>query len=458
MKLLQLYVPEDRDAVFEELTDLDIDYMRLDAENRGGSLVTFPLPEEGVDDVLERLAELGLGDKDYTVIAEADAVTSRHFEDLRKRYTEEEEDERVSSEQLRDRAEERNPSWGTFLATAFLSAVIVAGGLLRNSAAAVAGAMVIAPYFGTTLSVSVGAVSLDRYLFVDGIKHQAVGLLVSIGAAAAVGWVARQFALVPPSLQFTDIGQVSIFLTPTALSIFVAVAAGTAGALTFATATQGALSGAAIAAAIIPSAGAIGLGIAWGDPVVVAGAGALLVVNVISINAAAIATLLLLGNFPSKFSFDRDADDRAGRLAVGVVVVAVLLAATGGAVLATTEHVAYDRQVNDAVADVTDRPAYEGVTVQGVQTSFAGARFLPSRRAVTVQLERPAGERYPDLPADIEAALRERTGHPVTVHVQYVTNRPSDRRTRGARFADGRGRSLATDTHVGSGRLAAAAD
>ncbi|MFB6132052.1 MAG: DUF389 domain-containing protein [Halanaeroarchaeum sp.] len=421
MKLIQLYVPPDQGTVFDTLDEREIDYLRIATKEREGDLVLFPLPGEGVDEVLEDIMNLGLSDDAYTVVSDADTVTSEHFEKLRERYAEEAQDERVASEQLRDRAEELNPSWLTFIGTALLSAVVVAAGLLRNSAAAVAGAMVIAPYFGTALSISVGAVSLDRYLFANGIKHQIGGLAVSIVAAAAVGILARRLAFVSSDLLFTDIGQVSIFLTPTALSIFIAIAAGAAGALTFATAADVTLSGVAIAAAIIPSAGTVGLGIAWGDLVVVAGAGTLLVVNVLCVNAAAIITLLVLGNFPSKFTFEREFDHGAWRLAVAAVTGIILLGAVGGAVFATAQFVAYDREVHAAVNDVTDQPAYDAVDVLKVRVAFGSVRLMPSRRSVTIRLLRPSHERYPNLPAVIERAVQDRTGRNVNVHVRYVT-------------------------------------
>lgn len=151
MKLVELFVPSDREDV---LDDRNVDYVRVPTtDERTGTLVHFPLPEEGVDEILTDPRNLGIPDDCYTVVAGADTVTSEHFERLRERYAEQEQDESVPSEELRDRAAELNPSWGTFTGTALLSAVVVAAGLLRNSAAAVAGAMVIAPYFGTALSV-----------------------------------------------------------------------------------------------------------------------------------------------------------------------------------------------------------------------------------------------------------------------------------------------------------------
>lgn len=422
MKVIQLYVPPDRTAVFDALDEKDVDYVRVAAEDRGGDLVLFPLPGEGVEDVLEALSDLGLADDHFTVVSNADSATSEHFEELRERYAEEEQDERVPAEQLRDRAEELNPSWLSFVGTALLSAVVVAAGLLRNSAAAVAGAMVIAPYFGTALSVSVGAVSFDRYLFANGVKHQVGGLVVSIAAAAGTGVLARRLDFVPSDLLFTDIGQVSIFLTPTALSVLVAVAAGAAGAFTFATATDVTLSGVAIAAAIVPSAGAVGLGVAWRDPVVVAGAASLLVINVVCVNASAVVTLLALGNRPSAFAFDRTFDHATWRLAVGAVAGVVLLAAVGGAFASTAQHVEYDQDVNAGVDAVANRQAYAAVEVLEVRTTFVGARFTPGDHSVTVRLVRPPGERYPELPAALEQAIEARTGRDVTVHVRYVTS------------------------------------
>ncbi|MFB6135695.1 MAG: DUF389 domain-containing protein [Halobacteriaceae archaeon] len=425
MKLIQLHVPPDRESAFDALDERDVDYVRFDADDREGTVVHFPLPGEGVDEVL--------GDLDvdsYTVVADADRVTSDHFEELRERYAETEQDESVTAEQLRDRAEELNPSWLTFLGTALLSAVVVAAGLLRNSAAAVAGAMVIAPYFGTALSVSVGLVSADRYLFANGIKHQVVGLLASVGSAAVVGVAARRLGFVPVDLLVTDIGQVSIFLTPTPLSLTIAVAAGAAGALTFATAADVTLSGVAIAAAIVPSAGTVGLGLAWHDPAMVAGAATLLAMNVVCINAAAVVVLVALGYTPGVFEFERSRRRSRARVAAAVVAGAVLLAVAAGGVVAAAEHARYDRRVTRAVGETVADPAYGAASVASVRVGYDGPSLLPSSRRVVVTVV--AERRHEGLAGDIRRRVEERTGEPVDVRVRYRTyGAPAERSSNG---------------------------
>lgn len=421
MQLVQLYLPDDRSDVLETLDDEGVDYLLSDADDRDGRIVYFPLPDEGVDEVLEGLRDVGLPDDAYTVVVDAETVTTPDFELLREEYAETEEDESLASEQLRDQAEDMNPSWLTFASTAVLSAVVVAAGLLRNSAAAVAGAMVIAPYFGTALSVSVGVVSADRYLFLDGVKHQVVGIGLSVASAAGVGWLARTFALVPPDLSLVTVDQVSIFLTPTLLSLLVATAAGAAGALAFATSTSVTLSGVAIAAAIIPSAGVVGLGVAWHDPRLAAGALSLLLLNVLCVNAAAALLLAALGNHPGEFDFDRVTDIPTRRVLTGVAAALLLSAAVVAAAGATATHVDFRRTATDAVSDTLSREAYDDLAVAHTRVEFVGGVFLPGEAFVGVTVVADDTATYPRLASTLERAVERRTGREVSVRVRYVT-------------------------------------
>ncbi|MFW5919206.1 MAG: DUF389 domain-containing protein, partial [Halanaeroarchaeum sp.] len=110
--------------------------------------------------------------------------------------------------------------------------------------------MVIAPFAGSTLSASVGAVVSDRGMVVDSASSQVTGVLVACLGAVATSAFLRTSGFVPTALQIGRIGQVGAFVTPNLLSLAIAIAAGFAGALALATDLPVSIAGVAVAAAI----------------------------------------------------------------------------------------------------------------------------------------------------------------------------------------------------------------
>ncbi|MFB6271082.1 MAG: TIGR00341 family protein, partial [Halobacterium sp.] len=94
MRLVQVTVPTGkREAVLDALDDEGIDYVVTD-ETSGReytAVVHFPIPTEGVEDALDALRSAGLSEDAYTVVLSAETVVSRHFDELKERYAEEEE-------------------------------------------------------------------------------------------------------------------------------------------------------------------------------------------------------------------------------------------------------------------------------------------------------------------------------------------------------------------------------
>jgi len=98
-----------------------------------------------------------------------------------------------------------------------------------------------------------------------------------------------------------------------------------------------------IAAALIPAAATVGIGIAWSAPMVALGAAVLLVVNTAAITLTGIGGLWGLGYRPGGDS-RRDADRSRGsgslRPAMAALLVISLVLAGSGAL--TVQHVAFE--------------------------------------------------------------------------------------------------------------------
>ena len=423
MRLVQVFVPaEDHDAVRETLRGMDVDHLFTDADGRrDGSLASIPVPTGAVDAVLDRLYEAGLDEDTYTVVTEVDRAWVPNVEELTDRYVEGPKGDRGASHlEIRERAEDLEPDTATYLAFAVASAVVAVGGLLLDSAIVIVGAMVIAPFAGSTLSASVGAVISDREMIVDSATSQLLGLVVAyVGAVAMSAFLVRT-GFVPAQLAIGQVEQVGGFVTPNLLTLAIAIAAGFAGALALATDLPVSIAGVAVAAAIVPAVGTAGIGTVWGQPIVVLGAVVLLLMNIVFINLTAYVALVSLGYRSSVLRDVREHATlslRSGAFALLVVLFVVLVAVTAAG---TYQHLVFERGVNRQVQDVLGDDAYDSLELAGVKTEYDDGTTLGDDVSVTVTVGRSSDLEYEELAADLRANVSDATGRRVTVNVRFV--------------------------------------
>ncbi len=441
VRLVEVTIPPgEREAVVETLVEMDVDHYLTDATSARGSdrehtaVATFPLPRNAVQPVVDELREAGLSENAHVVVVDAEVDTSRRFEELAKRFGADSGGSRIARDEIIIQARELSPNFRTFLFLTLVSAVVAAAGLLLDSPAVVVGSMVIAPLVGPALSASVGTVLDDANLFRRGVKLQVVGGIASILGATVFAVVVRSLYLFPPTTDITAISQISGRLTPDFLSLIVALGAGAAGVFSLATGVSTALVGVMIAAALIPPAAAVGIGIAWGAPMVAASSGVLVLVNILSINLSAMLTLRYLGYQPKNwFQLERSRTETAKRIGVLLVAIAMLSVFLGGVTLSTVQDSQFENQATAAIDDLVGDPSdpYADANVIDVQVHYRSASMLgqrafanslpfhePERVVVTVGV--PRDERHPDLAGRIRDSIRERTGDQVAVDVRYV--------------------------------------
>ncbi|MFB6170043.1 MAG: TIGR00341 family protein [Haloarculaceae archaeon] len=425
MRLIRTLVArDDLESVRDVLDEQGVDYVVSEVDD-DAVVVEFPLPTQAVELVLDSLRDTGHEDR-YTVIVEAQSAIAEHFDELEDRFvTGDEEDESLAPEEIRATALDLTPSPVTYYSMTLLSAVVATAGLLLDSPAVVVGSMVIAPLVGSALTASVGTVLAERELILDGFRTQVSGLLLSVFGAAAFGAALRTASLLPAALQITTINQISQRISPGLLSVLVGICAGAAGAFSLATGVSAALVGVMIAAALIPAAAAVGIGIAWGLPSVGTGAALLLVLNAVAIHVSAVLVFWKFGYRPAGWeasSLGSAASSASEHLGPSVAVVAglVVIAVVTGAVL--TAHVGFERSVNDAVDDLLEDPRYEELELLSTRVEFDSrlTRAADERPRVTVVASRPADVAYPDLAERIAARVEARTGRRVRVVVEFV--------------------------------------
>lgn len=427
MRFIQLEVSADaEDDVEAVLSDEDIEYVATPTTGTA-IVVEFPVPTEAVEHVLERLADRGVDLDEYTVIQSAEAVRVPQLSALEDRFVDGEGGEQsISRDEIRSTVLEMHPSRVAYYSMTVLSAVVAAAGLLLDSAAVVVGSMVIAPQVSSALATSVGIAISETRLIKTGLVSQVVGLAIAIVGATVFGFVLRLAGIVPSSLVLSTVSQIGQRISPGVLSLVIAFAAGAAGALGLATALPVSLVGVMVAAALIPAAAAVGIGVAWGHPSVALGAVVLLVVNTASINLSGVVVLWALGYRPASWSAGLSlavpTRDRLRGLKEHVptaLALVVILSSFVVAGVVIQQQIAYEHRSNQAVERVLDGEAYESLDLVRVDVEFSAITRFGVEREVTVTVQRPSDRRFPELAARLQDELSASVGEPVHVEVSF---------------------------------------
>lgn len=192
-----------------------------------------------------------------------------------------------------------------------LSAIIATYGLLQGSSAVIIGAMLVAPLFTPILALSLAIVQGDIRLIRLAVEAALKGIVLAVGLAVLLT------ALSP--LQIVT-NEIAVRTSPNLFDLAVALSSGAAGAYAMAREdVAAALPGVAIAAALVPPLGVIGIGLALGDSTITLGSSLLFTTNLIAITLAGSITLILLGFRPAA------GEEREARLRLGLVTSIVLL-------------------------------------------------------------------------------------------------------------------------------------
>lgn len=414
-----------RDAVVDILEDEDINYTLTEetSEREYACAVHFPLPTNAVEPILDRLRETGINNDAITVTVETQTVVSRDYDQLEERFAEDEDSpEQIAREELQSAAENLVPaSLPVYSGMTIVSAIIATAGLLLDSAAVVVGSMVIAPLIGPAMATSVGTVFRDRSLFRDGIKLQIFGLVLSVVCAALFAFVVKGGNLVPPGLDVLAIPQIRERFRPDVLSLVVALGSGVAGVISLASGFSSALVGVMIAVALIPPAATVGIGLAWGMPALVLGSGVLLLVNVLSINLAALVTLWYMGYRPVQLFYVEQTRQaflkRAGVLLLSILLLSAFL---GAVTLSTFQTATAEQSIQNEVETTLDEQAYSEFVLLDVEFEYSENLLAQKPSQVTIQIGAPPGDVPPDLGERIDGQVDQAAGRNVDVQVRYV--------------------------------------
>ncbi|RQG92370.1 TIGR00341 family protein [Natrarchaeobius chitinivorans] len=432
MRHIQVTVPVGkREAVLDLLDEEGIDYVVTDetSTREYDSIVTFPVPTNAVESILDSLQDAGIDEESYTVVVDAETVISQKFDALQEEYaTETVEEEQISRQELLTRADELTPTFSVFLAMTVISAVVATVGLLLDSPAVVVGSMVIAPLIGPALSAAIGTVVNDREVFATGMRYQFTGVFSGIAAAALVAWLFQALFLVPPGAEITEIDEIVERIAPELLLLPVALGAGAAGILSLATGFSIAIVGVMIAAALVPPMAAAGIAIAYGLPVAALGSTVLVLVNLLGVNLAGLLTLRYMGYRPgSVFEVSTAQRQFFKQVAVFVVIIFLLSLFLTGMTYSSYQISEFEgtatQETEDVLAEYDDMSLLE----LEVEVREQGLPFDASLDAtqqidvVVIEIGGPPGVYDAVAVETLEERINAHTAGETDVQVRFVT-------------------------------------
>jgi uncharacterized hydrophobic protein (TIGR00341 family) len=196
-----------------------------------------------------------------------------------------------------------------------LASFVAAIGLLKDDVAVIIGSMVIAPLLTPNMALSLATTLADSRLAKRAITTNITGFIIVL----LVGFIMGFFMDVNPHLpQIATRSDVSHYY------IFLALAAGVAGAYSITTGVAEALVGVMVAVALLPPLVAAGL--LFGAAYWIEGAGALLLclVNIVCINLSGVVTFNLEGIQPKRW-FEAEKSRKAVRIAIMLWIILLLI-------------------------------------------------------------------------------------------------------------------------------------
>lgn len=427
MRLVQLTISQEkRDAVIALLEECEFEFAFTDeTSNRGyGAVISILVETDEVEEFLDTLREMGIERDGYAVVSDVEAVLSDALEERQEARDEEDEEliesNRISRDELRAQAIEMADLTPNYLVFTVVSAIVATAGLLADSAAVVVGSMVIAPLLGPAVGASVGSIVSDEDLFREGIKAQAVGLVLSVVSAAFFAVFLKVTLF--PNVDLDALQEVAARTNPGALSLVVALGSGAAGALSLSAGASAPLVGVMIAAALIPPAAAIGLGFAYNEPILAISSTILLLVNVLSINFASMGVLWIRGYRPTHW-FEAKSARKATLKRVAVLIIGIVI--LGSFLVFTSIDLQRNAEFEATIDSITEESE---LTVISTEIEYETHLFSRQPERVTLYVIADTNQSATALRQRIQTQT-ELNPTVVVVQENAETSSPTDRST-----------------------------
>lgn len=295
-----------------------------------------------------------------------------------------------------------------------LSTALAAFGLLNNSAAAVIGAMLVAPLMSPLLGAGFALVQGNFRLFRACIKAMSYGTAVSLPVSFVIGIITPGY---DPTMEIEARGQVNL------LDLGVALASGMAAAYAMARPNLAAtLSGVAIAAALVPPLAVVGIAAGSGEFALSGYSAVLFLTNVVAIILGAGLVFRLIG--VQGALGESEAPLWARRARIGLILATVILVIPLGNRLQTQLEQGQVRPASYPLSTEVRNTILEKVNSEPGIEVIAMARYATAPEAgaqVILASKVPVPHGFVDY---IEGAIRAVAGPEAVVRVTILQAAP----------------------------------
>lgn len=267
-----------------------------------------------------------------------------------------------------------------------LSVAIATLGIIADSTAVVIGAMLVAPLMTPIMAVSVGIVNGWPRRVTMAFLTVAGGVAVSVGVA----WILA--AWVPQLTPNTTNSQIVSRVSPTLVDMLIAVAAGAAGAYaTVDKRVSSSITGVAIAVALVPPLGVVGITLKAGEYGDASGAFLLFLTNLVAIILMASIVFVVAGLVPLEQFVENRKKTRTviSTVALAALLIMVPLFFTSEGILASAARQSTAQQITEDWIAADPDLTLEKVTVDNddISVVLAGEGDVPSVEDLETSLE-----------------------------------------------------------------------
>ena len=299
LRLIELYLPATQDIskLKEQLAELPVHAIWEDNNTETRSQLRIMADSGDTGEILDYLEKRFSGVKGFRIVLLAVEATLPRIEPKKPKPEEEPKEKKrefrigkgLSREELYNDISSQANITGIFIFLVVLSTLVASIGILKNNVAVIIGAMVIAPLIGPNVAWAFSTTLGDSELFRRSIFSILVGVAVTLIVSILIGVFSDIDPTIPEleSRTKVDLGD-----------IVLALASGSAGALSFTMGLPSAIIGVMVAVALLPPAVTFGMLVGSGQINASIGALLLLIVNVICVNLSAVATFLFQGVQP----------------------------------------------------------------------------------------------------------------------------------------------------------------
>ncbi|SER83943.1 TIGR00341 family protein [Gracilibacillus ureilyticus] len=323
LQLIEVYIPAERFTTFQQEIEayniLAKWHSEISEEER---LVKLLIDKKNTEEILDFLE---VNDEHTQEIRAILYNISTYLPRIKIDKKDEERDEaeqqqeitRASRHELYNVVQSSSQASPNFIWLLILSAIVATAGIVKDSAAFVIGAMVIAPLIGPFTALSFSAILGDYKLMKRSVITSIYGLIIPIAIAIIFSVL---FPLPVNSHEF--LARTNIEL----MDIVVAIAAGTAGAMSFAKRVSEALVGVMVSVALLPPAIVLGMMIGAMEFKEAVTPLLLLLVNISAILLSAIIVFWTSGIQPVNWSEIQVANTSKTYALIFVSIVIIILA------------------------------------------------------------------------------------------------------------------------------------